>query len=541
MKRILFLGIAFLAFGALLAANPPQDDGIISDFKQLPSQQLLDTGNYYYKKMVADTALVCYSLLINTLIKDTDFEQQKRVIEAYNKSAIIYAQLCDYRTAYEFFIKALILCEKANYTSYEPKIYTNIGNVYYRFNKYDMAKLYYSKALNVCSDSTTIVAILNNLGAIEVENGRRDSAFYFLNTALQLSKRYNDIYLCNIQSDIALLYQKSKAYDSAYYYFRLSLDEAKKNNKIEKEAELLSDLGKLFFEVNKTDSALFYINLSNTMAVGNDFLRILAENHLTLFKIEEAKGNTINALEHFKNYAHLKDSVFNAENFGDINQLQQLYEVSKMNQQIEQLVVEQQIKERTIYYQTLIQIFSLIVLLLVSIVLLSVFLQKKKLNSAYKTLFEKNLEIMNLQERSSNKYKKSALTYAMQNKLLNRILTLMEDTATICDAKFSVDKLAELVQSNQTYVSQVINTIIKKNFRSFLNSYRIREAQRLFSEPDAAKYTIEAVALRTGFNSRNAFHDAFKEITGVSPSFYLKSMQRQQSTSLRANALKFFV
>ena len=525
-----------MAFGAVLFANPSQDDDVISDFKQFSPQQLLDTGNYYYKRLVADTALVCYSLLINSLIKDTDFEQQKRVIEAYSKSAIIYAQLCDYRTAYEFFIKALILCERANYALYMPRIYTNIGNIYYYFEKYDMAKLYYSKALNLCSDSTTIVAILNNLGAIEVENGKKDSAFYFLNKALQLSKRYNDVYLCNIQSDIALLYQKSKDYDSAYRYFRLSLSEAKKSNKIEREAEFLSDLGKLFFEINTTDSALFYINLSNTMAVENDFLRILAENNLTLSKIEEAKGNTMNAFEHFKNYAHLKDSVFNAKNFGDINQLQRLYEISKTNQQIEQLVVEQQIKERTIYYQTIIQIFSLIVLLLVSGVLLSVFLQKKKLNTAYKALFEKNIEIIHLQDQSSEKYKQSALTHDMQNELLDKILTLMEDTSIICDPKFTVDKLADLVQSNQTYVSQVINTAVKQNFRSFLNSYRIREAQRLFSEPEAAKYTIEAVALRVGFNSRNAFHDVFKEITGVSPSFYLKSVQRRQEEGLNSGA-----
>jgi AraC-like DNA-binding protein len=513
---------------ATLTAGLPQNGNIISHFKQLSPQQLSDTGNYYYKKRSIDTALICYSLLINTPVKDADFEQQKRIVEAYNRSAIVYEYLCDYRTAYEFLIKALLLCEKANYKSYEPAIYTNIGNVYYRFDKYDMAKLYYSKALQLCSDSTIIVAILNNLGATEIENGRKDSAFYYLNKSLQISKRHDDAYLCNIQSDIALLYQKSKRYDSAYYYLRLSLDEARKNNRIEKEAENLSELGKLFFEINKTDSALFYIDLSNTMAIENNFLRILAENHLTSSKIEESKGNTKSALAYFKKYAKLGDSIFNAKNFGDINQLQRLYEVSKVNQQIEQLVVEQQIKERTIYYQTVIQIFTLVVLLLVSIILLSNFLQKRKLNKAYKTLFEKNIEIINLQGSSSEKYQKykqSALTYAMQNELLNKILIIMEDTSIICDSRFSIDKLAELAQSNQTYVSQVINNALNKNFRSFLNSYRIQEAQRLFSEPDAAKYTIESVALRVGFNSRNTFHNAFAEITGVSPSFYLKSMQ----------------
>ena len=150
---------------------------------------------------------------------------------------------------------------------------------------------------------------------------------------------------------------------------------------------------------------------------------------------------------------------------------------------------------------------------------------------AYKILFEKNLRIMDFQENSSEKkiekYRKNLLTCDMQNELMDRILIIMNDIPIICDPEFGIDKLAELVQSNQKYVSQVINIALKKNFRLFLNEYRIQEAQRIFSDPDVTKYTIESVALRVGFKSRNTFHNVFKEITGVTPNFYLKSMQEQ--------------
>jgi AraC-like DNA-binding protein len=106
----------------------------------------------------------------------------------------------------------------------------------------------------------------------------------------------------------------------------------------------------------------------------------------------------------------------------------------------------------------------------------------------------------------------------------------MDNTSIICDTEFSVDKLAELVQSNSTYVSQVINNVLKKNFRSFINEYRIKEAQKLFSAPDGTKYTIEAVALQVGFKSRTAFRDTFKEITGVTPNFYLKSLRSRHDS-----------
>jgi YesN/AraC family two-component response regulator len=315
-------------------------------------------------------------------------------------------------------------------------------------------------------------------------------------------------------------------------HFQLSLNEARKNNEIEMEAQNLSDLGKLFLELKNTDSTLAYINQSNAIASKNNFLRILAENYLTLSKIEELKGHDKNALKYFKQHASLKDSVFNANNFGEINQLQRLYEISKTNQQIEQLAIEQQIKERTIHYQKIIQFITLSILLSVTIVLLFIYFQNRKLKTAYKVLFEKNLEIIGLQENSSetnsSKYKKSALTHNRQDELLDRILIVMEDVPIFCDIEFSLDKLAELVHSNHAYVSQVINTSFKKNFRSFLNGYRIREAQRFFSDTNASKFTIDSVASQVGFKSPSSFRDAFKEITGVSPNFYLKSMQEQR-------------
>jgi AraC-like DNA-binding protein len=353
------------------------------------------------------------------------------------------------------------------------------------------------------------------------ESGEIDSAFNLLNISLQICKRYNN-HLCIVSNSIASLYQKIKQYDSAYYYYKLSLKESRENNLVQYEVQGLSDLGKLFFETNETDSALFYINLSNILAKKNNFLRIMAENQLILSKVEELKGNTGAAFKYYKEYADLRDSVFNASIFGDINQLQRMYEVSKTNQQIEELVIKQQIRERTIF-------IILCILILVSIGLLYIYLQNKKLNKAYKILFEKNLEIINLQEKNESDKSKDSV-HNIQYELFKKILLMMEDSALICDTGFSIDKLASMVQSNRTYVSQVVNNVTNKNFRSFLNTYRIREAQRIFSGPDISKYTIESVALMVGFKSRSSFYNVFKDITGVSPNFYLKSMQKQHET-----------
>ena len=536
LPLITFLTIFLLntLYSQHLISNPSQSSHIISNFNHLDSQQLLDTANFYFFRNSYDTAKICYSFIINTPIKDHDVEQHKRIIEALNRSAIINGIMCDYRGAHELLIRALLLCETYHHEEFIPVIYNNLGNVYQRLKILDIAKTYFLNAMNSCSDSVLIVALLNNIGLIEMDKGVIDSAFYFLNRSLQVSKQYDNIHLDVILNTMAQAYQKNKQYDSAFYYFQWSLEEARKNNKIEMEADNLSKLGYNFFETNKPDLAIHYISLSNTLAEENSFLEILAQNYFTLSEIEEANGYPVKALDFFKTYANLKDSVFNIQNFESISQMQRLYEVSKTNQQIEELVTDQRIKEQKIHYQRIIQLITLVVLSLVCIVLVIILIQKRQLNKTYKILFEKNLEIINLQENSlknhHEKYKKIILSNNLQSELLDKILSVMEDTSIICDAKFSLEKLVDHTQSNSKYVSQVINDTFKKNFRSFLSSYRIREAQRLFSEPGAEKYTVESVALQVGFKSRFSFNEAFKDITGVSPGFYVKSIKEQNNT-----------
>jgi AraC-like DNA-binding protein/Tfp pilus assembly protein PilF len=531
LKNSLFIVILFFST-TVYAQNTPsgssQNNELISNFMRLSVQQLSDTGDFYFHKNSYDTAMVSYNLILSLSSKNTDSEQQIKVIHALNRMGVMHINMCDYRSAYKYLIDALLLSEKYNAIDEQVKINNNLGHIYFRFKKYDIAKAYCLKALNLCTDSVSMATILNNLGGMEIENRMMDSAFYFLNESLQISERHGGKNLFNILNNFAAFYGAKGVYDSTFYYCRLAIDDARKKNQIEKEARYLSTLGMFFFEVNLLDSSRFYAHLSNTIAEKNNFLGIMADNYLNLSKIEESKGNIRMAFEHYKKYANLRDSVFSSDIFGDINQLQRLYEISKTNQEIEQLVVEKQMKARTIYYQKIIWFITLFVLLLVSIGLLVIYLQKRSLNMAYKVLFEKNLEIIEFQKESSEIYrkinKKSALSDNKQHELLDKILIVLEDVSIICDAEFSIDKLSELVQSNQNYVSQAINNVLKKNFRSLLNSYRIQEAQRLFSEPDAIRYTIESVALRVGFKSPKTFREAFKEITGITPNFYLKSL-----------------
>jgi AraC-like DNA-binding protein len=444
-----------------------------------------------------------------------EVEERRSLIDKLANEAVSYYDMCDYRKSYEISIRALDLCEQYGMPKHLSTIYTNIANIYYRFGRFDVARSYDLKALEACRDSMQMVSILTNLGgATEEYNGDIDSAFYYFNQALAISKRHDNVHLDAILTNIALYHQENGQLIAARDYFKKALYEAVQKQDTEREAEILSYQGKLFLEVGQRDSATHYLEQSNLLAEKYAHLWILADNHLAMSQLEELRGRAGDALEHFKVYAKLKDSIINTGIFSDINEFQRIYDTSKTNRQIEQLLIDKQIKQRTSHYQ------MIVIALLVLACVVFIF-QRRKLNKAYKVLVAKNISIV---ER--NKYKKSGLTGEMQRALMDKILEVMEDTATICDTEFSLDRLAELIRSNHAYVSQTINST-NRNFRSLLYEYRIREAQRLFLEPDTAKYTIETVSLMVGFKSRTAFREAFKEISGVSPAFYIKSMKEQ--------------
>jgi YesN/AraC family two-component response regulator len=124
-------------------------------------------------------------------------------------------------------------------------------------------------------------------------------------------------------------------------------------------------------------------------------------------------------------------------------------------------------------------------------------------------------------KKDEEKYKGSNLDETMKSELLNRIQNVMETDDEIYSVDFSIDRLAALVDSNQKYVSQVINEKYNCNFNNLLNKYRIKEACKRMNE-SGDNLTIEAISYSVGFKSRSTFVISFKRVTGLTPSEYLR-------------------
>lgn len=123
-------------------------------------------------------------------------------------------------------------------------------------------------------------------------------------------------------------------------------------------------------------------------------------------------------------------------------------------------------------------------------------------------------------KRSDEKYKKSSLEEQQKAAIRNKLLGLMTVEKYYCGNLVSLADMAERIGETPHRVSQVINEQFGVNFFSWMARYRVDEAKKILSGPDARKYKIEEVAEMVGYNSKAAFNKAFKELTGLTPSDY---------------------
>ena len=115
------------------------------------------------------------------------------------------------------------------------------------------------------------------------------------------------------------------------------------------------------------------------------------------------------------------------------------------------------------------------------------------------------------------------MTTEQMDILLTRIIKLTNDIKIISDPDLSLKTIADLTGSNTKYVSFVINKTYGKNFRTFINEKRIREACKMLADNEHyGNKTIQAVYEEVGYTNAVSFIRAFKKINGMTPAMYKK-------------------
>jgi AraC-like DNA-binding protein len=122
---------------------------------------------------------------------------------------------------------------------------------------------------------------------------------------------------------------------------------------------------------------------------------------------------------------------------------------------------------------------------------------------------------------SPDRYVKSRLGVAIRTRIRRKLEARLGEDALYKRSDLSLRLLSEALNENPHYVSQVISQELNSSFYELVNGYRIEQAKRLLREmPEESVLTI---AMNVGFNSKSAFHAAFRRCTGATPSEFRES------------------
>lgn len=139
-------------------------------------------------------------------------------------------------------------------------------------------------------------------------------------------------------------------------------------------------------------------------------------------------------------------------------------------------------------------------------------------------LYKFTLGTPKIEPSTFEKYQNSGLADTDKIIMAQKISDYMMVEKPYLKQDITLNELSILLSINPKYLSQVINEKFNKNFTEFINGYRIEEAKNFFHQ-DRLKYiTIVGIAEESGFNSKSAFYNAFKKVTGSSPTAYLERM-----------------
>lgn len=111
-------------------------------------------------------------------------------------------------------------------------------------------------------------------------------------------------------------------------------------------------------------------------------------------------------------------------------------------------------------------------------------------------------------------------------RVYTKVLNYMETRKPYLDEKFCIDNLADAVFSNKAYLSRAINYYSGRNFRQFVNYYRVMYAVSMMKKDRHLK--VVELAMMSGFHSLATFNLAFKLFMNMTPGAYYGVLASQE-------------
>ena len=120
---------------------------------------------------------------------------------------------------------------------------------------------------------------------------------------------------------------------------------------------------------------------------------------------------------------------------------------------------------------------------------------------------------------------------AIDQMLYDRCCRYMTERKPFLVESFSLQDLASAVYTNRSSLSKIINRYSGRNFRQYVNYYRVMHAMDLFRNNMSLR--VVDLAQLSGFRSVTAFFQNFKKVMGEPPSQWCARIRRKYIKDLK--------
>ena len=463
-------------------------------------------------------------------------DDSKRLAAAWIKLGYAQKSASNFPEAAKSFGEALKLSEAHHDTTQQGKAHSAFGLVYTTIGDHNKALQHLKQAAALLSDLNNsesdiiVFSVYSNIAEIYADKIiNRDSAFHYFELARQIvpeSRRNVADYL--IESNSGVLLYNLGMRDSAFAHFKRASQHPLNAPFSGFNATMTANMGA--YQLDKgnrkeatrlLEKALFYADSLKMYPLQYQIL----EN---LYRIDQQSGNIDAVIRRHAQMEQARNKIQKAEtqNILARNQIERDLIVAEYN--FELLTIENEAQKQKIKSQFIRQtlIGSLLAASLVFMVILSIQYRSKTL--AYRKLVSKNKEIRamyteQLEAMQSIAHQNSEdqiLEDHTATLVLNRLEQMMKVERKFLDPEISVTNLAQELGITRHRFSGILSSRLKTNFNEYINNFRILEAQRLLSDVNHSNLTVKAVSEMCGFKSERTFYNAFKQVTGVTPSMY---------------------
>jgi len=286
----------------------------------------------------------------------------------------------------EYLLEAQKILEQTGQKRTLGFAYVNIAMVKNLLKDNKQSEDYTKKAITIfeqIGDKNALAGALSQMGDTKTEEKKLEESIVYFRKGLAIGEQLsNKRTTCHNLGRIGNSYLLLHKLDSANFYFEKSL--ASNSDGLLKEDLFESHfgLGNVRQEKKEYKAAYNHYKQALNIALEIDDRQRRADVYKELSNSYMADGNDSKALEHYKKYNDLKDSILNEEKVNSLNEMTAKFESEKKENQITILTKDNELKNAEIKKQRLIKnyfIGGLVAFLLISILVYRTYRTKQLL------------------------------------------------------------------------------------------------------------------------------------------------------------------